>query len=73
MANRGIPYTSDDLRLAADRVDEIIAAVGDGDLEDGDWRWGVSVEVTDENGWAIGHVRPFSDGWLGFYPIVVES
>lgn len=68
---REIPYTSGDLRGIADTIDEIIAALNPADeyLEEGDWRWGVTVQVVDLEGEEIvGEVRAHGDGWLAFYP-----
>lgn len=68
---RTIPYTSDDLRAIADNVEAVVSALGpeDGFLEDGDWRWGVAVDIFDPEGEGIvGQVKPVSDGWFGFYP-----
>lgn len=75
MTNRTIPYTSDDLRAIADKLDEIITAIGDRDiLTDGDWRWGLSVEVFDADlAQTAGHIKPHPDGWLGFYPTEVSE
>ncbi|HWK19789.1 MAG TPA: hypothetical protein VNR37_03340 [Microbacteriaceae bacterium] len=44
----------------------------DGELKDGDWRWGLQVTIwnqdaADEDDVA-GVVAPHGDGWIGFYP-----
>lgn len=70
---RDYPLTSDDLRYLADRTDEILAVVSpeDGELKDGDWRWGLSVTVWNQDGDdgdVGGTVAPHGDGWIGFYP-----
>lgn len=70
---RDIPFTSDDLRRVADQIDTITRAVGDDDLAVDDWRWGLQVVVLDEDGKAVGQVKPTGDGWLGFYPIGVTA
>ena len=76
---RDYPLTSDDLRHLADRVQDVVTAVGrpeDGDLKDGDWRWGLSVTIWNLDGDdsdVAGYVRPHGDGWLGFYPNAVAS
>lgn len=76
MSKRDFPLTSSDLRHIADRVDEIIAAVGDEtDLPDNDWRWGLSVTVWNQEGDRddiAGVVAPYGDGWIGFYPNGIE-
>lgn len=68
---RTIPYTSDDLRGIADKIDEIIKVLETDDayLGPGDWRWGVTIEVEDPE-WSgvVGEIRPHGDGWLAFYP-----
>lgn len=69
------PQTSSDLRGIADQVDVIMAVLdpgGLGDLENGDWRWGVSVKVWYEDS-LVGYIKPHSDGWLGFYPLAVTE
>ncbi|HIF05970.1 MAG TPA: hypothetical protein EYQ64_03185 [Gemmatimonadetes bacterium] len=76
--SRDYPLTSDDLRHLADRVEEVVSAVGgaDGELEDGDWRWGLSVTIWNLDGDdtdVAGYVRPHGDGWLGFYPRSIKS
>lgn len=68
---RDVPYTSDDLREIAEQVDRIVKALNPEDeyLEEGDWRWGVIVEVFDpELDVSVGQVKAHGDGWLGFYP-----
>lgn len=67
---RTIPYASDDLRAIADNIDKVLEALGpDGLLEDGDWRWGVVVDIFDpEDVQIVGQVKPTGDGWFGFYP-----
>lgn len=67
-----IPFLPDDLRATADKVDEILSVLGTEDLPDDDWRWGVRVQVT-INGWDVGYVAPYGDGWLGFYPKGLEN
>ena len=73
MSKRDIPYTSNDLRDIANRIDEIVGALGGGDIDDGSWIWGLSVDVTDDDGYSVGLVRPHGDGWLGFYPNAVDG
>ena len=70
MTARSWPYTPEDLRSLADKVDEILAGLNPTgeDLTDGDWRWGVTVDVFDDGDSPAGQVRPYGDGWLGFYP-----
>ena len=70
---RTIPYTSNDLRRIATRIDKVIGAVGDTDLEDYDWRWGLKVAIFDDDGQVVGHIKPTDDGWLGFYPVEVSE
>ena len=66
---RSWPYTAEDLRSIADRVDTVMTALDpQADLPDGDWRWGVTVDIFDDSGDLAGHVKPYGDGWLGFYP-----
>lgn len=65
---RDYPYTADDLRYIADKVEDITDAIGGGDLTEGDWRWGLSVDVFDDGDEIAGQVRPHGDGWIGFYP-----
>lgn len=72
MTDRNIPYTADDLRYTADQIDIIMAALGTDDLEDGDWRWGLSVDVFDDDNKVTGQIRPNGDGWLGYYPNTKE-
>lgn len=74
---RDYPMTSSDLRYVADRVDEILAVVSpdDGDIPDGDWRWGLSVTVWNQDGDdhdIAGTVAPHGDGWMGFYPKAIK-
>lgn len=70
---RSWPYMPEDLRALAERVDEILFTIApDNDLPDGDWRWGVSVEVVLDD-LVAGHVRPHGDGYLGFYPLEVSG
>lgn len=71
-SNRNYPYSADELREIADHVDAIVEALGGGDLPDGDWRWGVTVEVWHEDT-LVGHVKPHGDAWLGFYPKAVAE
>lgn len=71
MNNREIPYTSDDLRYIADQMDAVLEVVGE-DLTDDDWRWGLSVDIFDNAGCLVGQVKPYPDGWLGFYPGTVD-
>lgn len=74
MNKRSIPYTADDLRTIADKVDEIVAQIGEGLLEEDDWRWGLIVDVVEpESGEIVGQIRPWGDGWLAFYPHGVED
>lgn len=65
----GIPLTSDDLRRIADRFDEIVNDLPEHTeaLPDDHWMWGLKVDVFEE-GYKVGEVRPYHDGWLGFYP-----
>ena len=64
-----LPYTSADLRLIADRMDEVLNAISEphADMLEDDWRWGLQVEIFTE-GFRDGHIRAHSNGWLGFYP-----
>jgi hypothetical protein len=67
--NRSWPYTPDELRTLADKVEEVLNTLDPkGDIPDGDWRWGVTVDILDEHGDPAGTVKPYGDGWLGFYP-----
>ncbi len=70
MKDRTIPWTSDDLRTAADEIDKILAVINkeDGFLEEGDWRWGLTVDIIDDIDTVMGTLKPTGDGWLGFYP-----
>lgn len=70
MKDRTIPWTSDDLRTAADEIDKILAVINpeDGFLEEGDWRWGITVDIMDDADTVMGTLKPTGDGWLGFYP-----
>lgn len=72
---RPYPFTSSDLRDIADRVEEIENAFpGEAtDIPADSWLWGLSVEVLDEGDQFVGHVRPYGDGWLGFYPLEVSD
>lgn len=68
---REVPYSSSDLRDIADRVDKIVTALNPGDdfLPEGDWRWGLTVEVFDPDfDTSVGQVKAHGDGWLAFYP-----
>lgn len=70
---RDYPLTSSDLRHIADKVDQVLAVVNpeDGDLPDGDWRWGLKVTIWNQDGDVTdvaGEVAPHGDGWIGFYP-----
>lgn len=70
MRERVYPHTADDLRAIAERMELIVSEVGkDGDdwYED-DWRYDLTVDINDEFGNTIGHVKAHGDGWLGFYP-----
>lgn len=71
--NRNIPYTASDLRFIADEIDKVEHAIGGDELGDGDWRWGVSVSIHDDDGSVTGTLRPHGDGWLGFYPLAVHQ
>lgn len=74
MSDRSIPYTSSDLRRIADQMDEVIAVLGGVDLlTDSDWRWGLTVDIFDEFGTRMGQIKPYGDGWLGFYPSEVNG
>lgn len=71
------PYLPDDLRYIADRVEKVLGDVapGGGDLEDGDWRWGLSVTIWNPDGDEddiAGTILPYGDGWLGFYPKAID-
>ncbi|MEV8023365.1 hypothetical protein [Microbacterium sp. NPDC080220] len=71
--SRDYPLTSSDLRHIADKVDEVLAVVNpeDGELPDGDWRWGLKVTIWNQDGGdddIAGEIAPYGDGWLGFYP-----
>lgn len=69
MEERTYPYTSDDLRYLAAKIDVVLEAVGTHDLETvDDWRWGLTVTIFDDGGIPVGEIRPYGDGWLGFYP-----
>lgn len=72
MSDRKIPYTASDLREIADRIDEVTSHIGENDLADGDWRWGLAVSIFDDGDDRTGELRPHGDGWIGFYPIAVE-
>ncbi len=70
---RDYPLTSDELRHIADRIDEVLAVVApeSGDLLDGDWRWGLTVKIWNQDGDdddIAGVIAPYGDGWFGFYP-----
>lgn len=65
---RDIPYTSDDLRYIAEQIENVTDDLPKTDLEDGDWRWGLTVEIFDDGGDTVGQLRPHGDGWIGFYP-----
>lgn len=71
--NREVPFTSSDLRDVADTLDEITSDIGGDEIPDGDWRWGLTVDVFDDADGVVGQVRPHSDGWLGFYPRAIEQ
>lgn len=73
MRNREIPYTSDDLRYIADQIDKVSDDIGNvADIPDGDWRWGLTVEMTDDGGETVGHLRAYGDGWIGYFPLAVS-
>lgn len=72
MSDRSIPYTSDDLRYIADQIDKVLEVVG-GELSDDDWRCGLTVDILDDMGYRVGQIRPYGDGWLGFYPSEVNG
>lgn len=73
MKKRNIPWTPEDLRLIAYKMDEVLSVVGGEFEEDSDWRWGLTVEITDEFGSTVGIIKPYMDGWLGFYPNEVND
>lgn len=64
-----VPFTGDELRTIADRIDEIINDLPDhtDSLPDDHWMWGLAVDVFTD-GYKVGQVRPYPDGWIGFYP-----
>lgn len=70
MKDRTYPWTSEDLRTTADEIDKVLAVLNpeDGYLVDGDWRWGVKVDICDDMDNVIGVLKPVPDGWFGFYP-----
>ncbi|SDG22670.1 hypothetical protein [Microbacterium sp. 77mftsu3.1] len=75
---RDYPLTSSDLRHIADKVDEVLAFVNpeDGELPDGDWRWGLRVTIWNQDGDiddVAGELAPHGDGYLGFYPKGIEA
>lgn len=68
-----IPYTADDLIRIGNMVHGIVEQIepkdGAGFLEDGDWRWNMTVDVIDpERNESVGQIRAHGDGWLAFYP-----
>lgn len=69
MSARTYPYTSDDLRYIADRIDEVLNGIHpvDQDLKENDWRRGLTVDIFDDANHPVGQIRPEGDGWLGFY------
>lgn len=76
IAPRSYPYTADDLRMIADRMDEIEKAIEGGfsAVEDGSWKWGLSVDVFIDTSEALaGQLRTDGDGWIGFYPYEIAS
>lgn len=70
---RYLPYTSDDLRYIADQVDKITETIGTDDLTDGDWRWGLTVDIYDDDGETAGQMSFHGDGWIGFYPKAIAK
>lgn len=70
---RDVPFTSSDLREAADRIDEVLTVVGGEDLPDNDWRWGLTVDIFDDASEVVGQLRPHGDGWIGFYPKAITT
>lgn len=70
---RDFPLTQSDIRDIADRMDAISADIGGDDIEDGSWKWGLTVDIFDDAGDVVGQVRPHYDGWLGFYPRAIEQ
>ena len=70
---RTYPYTPDDLRRIADRIDEITTTIGAEDLTEGGWRWGLTVDIYDDEDNLVGQLRPAATGWLGFYPKEVHE
>ena len=71
--SRAYPMSSSDLREIADRVDEVLTVLGGEDLADGDWRWGLTVDIPDDAGQIVGQLKPHGDGWIGFYPKEVSE
>lgn len=72
MSNRTYPYSADELRGIADKIDEVISALGGDELPAGDWRWGVTVDIYHEGG-LVGRIKAHGDSWLGFYPQAVSE
>ena len=70
------PLTADDLRRIADFMDEVQAKITNGQTHepgDGDWRWGLRVDIFGDLAEAptedtIGHLTYHPDGWFAFYP-----
>lgn len=72
--NRDYPYAAEDLRRIADQVDEVVSALDGIDLDGPqDWKWGLTVDILDVGDTRVGQIKPYGDGWLGFYPVEVES
>lgn len=64
----GIPYTSEELRALADRVDEITnGLILQEILEEDDFRWGLTCSVY-LDGYVVGMVASHPDGFFGFFP-----
>lgn len=68
---RDYPYTSDDLRGIANRMDQIEADIAGGfSIDDmASWKWLLKIDVIEpDGGEPAGQLRAHGDGWIGFYP-----
>lgn len=64
----GIPYTAEELRALADRVEEITDSLNlPSALEDDDYRWGLTCSVF-VDGYVEGLIAAHPDGYFGFFP-----
>lgn len=64
-----IGLSEDNLEFIRTQMVDIGRQVGRDPSEwsDGDWRWGMTVEIRDESGHLLGTVSVHGDGWWQFH------